>query len=59
MSVDLRDLRTQIAIERGFIRPDDDEVQQAIGLETMHQAPLNAVGAYAVAETTTVVELSS
>jgi hypothetical protein len=25
----------------------------------MHQAPLNAVGAYAVAETTTVVELAS
>ena len=48
MSNDLHELRVQLAIERGFIPPEPNETEVAVGLETMHEAPLHALGRFAV-----------
>lgn len=48
MNDDLNELRIQLAFERGFIPPEASETEVAIGLETMHEAPLDALGRFAV-----------
>jgi hypothetical protein len=56
MSENLAELKLQLAIERGFIPKNATEIQQAIGLETMHQAPLSALGEYALMQTVNSAE---
>lgn len=56
MTENLAELKLQLALERGFIPENATEVQQAIGLETMHEAPLSALGEYALIQTVDAVE---
>lgn len=41
--------RVQKAIERGFVPEDYTELQLRVGLEELHEAPLTALGRFAMA----------
>jgi hypothetical protein len=56
MTENLQEYRIQRAIERGFIPEEATETQIAIGLETMHEAPLSGLGQYAMADTIAIGE---
>jgi hypothetical protein len=59
MNENLNELRVLLAIERGFIPQEANELQVAAGLETMHHAPLNAVGEYALIDSVEVAQEAS